>query len=254
MSSTEERARQIFGQRAAFYTTSKCHSDPEILGRVVEMARPTPDAHALDVATGTGHTAFALAPHVADVIATDITPQMLAEGEKLQAQRGIPNVVFRLADVHDLPFADGEFDIVVCRRAAHHFSHIHKSIAEMVRALKPGGRLVIDDRSVAEDDFVDVTMNRLDWLHDESHVRQYRPSEWAQLLTDHGLTVEVVEPYTKRRPLSALTVSVSAANVAEIHSIVHGLSAEERQKMNVEEKDGELYQDHWYVMVGAVKG
>lgn len=254
MSSTEERAQQIFGERAAFYTTSKCHSDPEVLGRVVEMARPTPDARALDVATGTGHTAFALAPHVAEVIATDITPQMLAEGEKLRGQRGIPNVVFQLADAHDLPYADGEFDIVACRRAAHHFSDIHTALAEMVRVLKPGGRMVIDDRSVAEDDFVDITMNRLDWLHDESHVRQYRPSEWARLLTEHGLTVEVVEPYTKHRPVSSLTHQVSAANVAEIHKIMQNLSAEERKKMNVEEKDGELHHDHFYVMVGSVKG
>ncbi len=253
MPNTEERAQQIFGERAAFYTTSKCHSDPEVLGRVVEMARPMPADHVLDVATGTGHTAFALAPHVADVIATDITAQMLAEGEKLRAQRDMENVRFRLADAQDLPFADGEFDIVTCRRAAHHFADIHKAMAEMVRVLRPGGRLVIDDRSVAEDDFVDATMNRLDWLHDESHVRQYRPSQWARMLTDHGLTVEVVEPYTKHRPLSALTHQVSAANVAEIHRIVENLSEAEREKMNVDEQNGELHQDHWYVMVGAAK-
>ena len=67
-------AQQVFGQRAAFYATSAAHKDRAVLNRVVELARPWPDALALDVATGTGHTAFALAPHVRRVIAIDVTP------------------------------------------------------------------------------------------------------------------------------------------------------------------------------------
>ncbi|HKZ85688.1 MAG TPA: hypothetical protein VJ793_18785 [Anaerolineae bacterium] len=63
--------RQVFGQRAAIYASSAAHKDKAVLDRVVELARPWPDALILDVATGTGHTALALAPHVRWVIATE---------------------------------------------------------------------------------------------------------------------------------------------------------------------------------------
>ncbi len=245
--------QQIFSQRAAFYVTSATHTDKKVLDRVVELAKPQISDLALDIATGTGHTAFALAPHVREVIATDITVEMLIEGRKLKADRSIRNIDFRLADAHDLPFDDQTFDIVTCRRSAHHFIDVNKAIAEMKRVLKVGGRLVIDDRSVAEDDFVDMTMNRLDWLHDESHIRQYRSSEWEHMLIEAGFNVEVVEPYTQHRPLTSLTDNVDRKNVIEIQKIIASLDDEQRLAMNVVEKDGQVYLNHWYVMIGAVK-
>ena len=246
-------AQQVFGQRAAFYTTSTAHADQTVLDRVVELARPRADAFVLDVATGTGHTAFALAPYVARVIAIDLTPEMLSEGRKLKAERGVPNVEFRLADAHALPFVDATFDIVTCRRAAHHFVDIAKALREMNRVIRPGGRLVIDDRSVPEDDFVDKTMNRLDRLHDGSHVREYRPSEWERMLLDAGFAAEAIELYTKRRPLSSLTTNVEPKNVIEIQRIIASLDDTQREKMHVVEKDGEAYTNHWFVMAAGVK-
>jgi ubiquinone/menaquinone biosynthesis C-methylase UbiE len=215
------------------------------------MAAPEPGWRALDVATGTGHTAFALAPHVAEVIATDITPEMLAEGERLRIERKIPNVGFSIADVHDLPFPDEAFDLVTCRRAAHHFSRIRIAIEEMRRLLRPGGRLVIDDRSVPDDDFVDACMNKLDWYHDESHIRQYRPQEWRKMLEDGGFAVEIMEPYIQHRPLTSLTDGVTPENVRKIEKMLARLNDEEREKLNLVERDGELYLNHWYVMLAA---
>ena len=243
----------VFGQRAAFYTTSAIHKDKIVLDRLVELAHVQPTDRVLDVATGTGHTAFAFAPHVHEVIATDITPEMLSEGEKLKVENGIANVEFQLADAHDLPFEDASFDIVTCRRSAHHFANIHQALHEMLRVLRPGGRLVIDDRSVPEDDFIDATLNRLDVLHDHSHVRQYRPSEWQSMLHDAGCKIEALGPYTKHRPLSAFTNGVEPESVAEIERIIARLNEAQRVTLNVVEKDGEIYLNHWFVMVVGVK-
>ena len=245
-------ARQVFGERAAHYTTSATHKDPRVLARLVELAQPQPDWIGLDVATGAGHTAFALAPHVSKIIATDLTPEMLAEARKLQAANGLANVDFRIADVHQLPFEAGAFDLVTSRRAPHHFADIGKALREMRRVMKRGGRLVIDDRSVPEDDFVDAVMNELDWYHDPSHVRQYRPSEWQRMLADAGFTVEGVEPYMQHRPLDSLTKDVSAENVAKIYERLAQFDASQRATFNLVDVDGTPHINHWYVMISAV--
>lgn len=247
----EETAKRIFGERAESYTTSAAHADEQVLARIVELAQPQPRWTALDIATGTGHTALAFAPHVASVIGFDLTPEMLAEADKLRASRGISNVSFREGDVHALPFPDASFDLVTSRRAPHHFSNIKLALGEMKRVLRPAGRLVIDDRSVPEDDFVDACMNELDWYHDESHVRQYRPSEWQTLLKDVGFMVEFVELYTKHRPLTSLTRDVREENVRKIHARLDALNEQQRQALNLAEVNGELYINHWYVLLAA---
>ena len=254
MESPEEKARSIFGQRASFYSTSATHKDPQVLRRVVALAAPKPDWAVLDVATGTGHTAFALSPHVDSVIGMDLTHGMLAEAERLRAAQSLTNVTFQIADVHDLPFEAGTFHLVTCRRAAHHFSSIREGLREIRRVLRPGGKLVIDDRSVPEDDFVDHCMNLLDTYHDESHVREYRPSEWREMLEEEGFEVETVEPYLRHRPLTSLTDGVSGENVKRIQETLGRLTSPQKEALNLTEKDGQLYLNHWFVLVSARDG
>ena len=117
----------MFGRRASYYSTSKAHTDQAVLTRLVELAQPQPGWTALDVGTGTGHTAFALAPHVAHVVAQDLTEAMLNEARALQERNGL-EVRWDLGDVHALPYEDGAFDLVVCRRAAHHFTGIEQAV------------------------------------------------------------------------------------------------------------------------------
>lgn len=255
--SPEELARQNFGQRAEFYTTSAAHTDPQVLTRVTElslnrMLQPG-SARVLDVATGTGHTAFALAPHVGSVLGIDLTPEMLDQARILAASKALANVTFATADIHALPFPDESFEIVTCRRAAHHFSKIGKALNEMRRVLASHGRLVIDDRSVPEDRFTDRAMNLLDTLHDASHVRQYPPSDWVRLLQTHGFDVDAVEPYSRHRPLTSLTQDVAPADVEKIHAYIAALKDDERAKLKIETIDGELYIQHWFVILAGTK-
>src|SRR5450755_3746954 len=94
-SNSEEKIRQIqnnFGIAAADYATSKVHASGQDLTWIVEFAALTGTERILDVATGAGHTAFALAPYAAEVVALDITPQMLVVAQQTAAERSLSNI------------------------------------------------------------------------------------------------------------------------------------------------------------------
>jgi hypothetical protein len=71
------------------------------------------------------------------------------------------------------------------------------------------------------------------------------------MLEESGFTVDMIEPYSKHLPLTSLTTSVSPKNSERIHAIVDGLTDEQKRAMNVAEIDGEIYINHWYVMLSA---
>jgi ubiquinone/menaquinone biosynthesis C-methylase UbiE len=253
MNEGERRSPQeVFSRRAEFYVDSPAHTDRQVLARMVQLASPTKGMIVLDVGTGTGHTAMAFAPFVERVMALDITEEMLGQARRLGAERGMANITFLLGDAMDLPFPDGHFDIVTCRRAAHHFTDVRGAVEEMVRVMRPGGMLVIDDRSVPDDDEADQAMNHLDTLHDPSHVREYRPSEWREMLERAGLKVEEVETYRRQRHISSLSEGAGDQTHA-IMAYVEGLPDGCKKVLGVALVSGQWHIDHFYVMVLAVR-
>jgi ubiquinone/menaquinone biosynthesis C-methylase UbiE len=246
-------AKDYFTRNAAVYVTSTTHADAAVLGRLAALAQVPAQGRVLDVATGAGHTALALAEGTGMTIATDLTRAMLLEARALAARRGVETLRLVECDAHALPFADGHFDVVTCRRAAHHFAHIALALREFCRVLRPGGRLIIDDRSVPENDVTDELMQRLDTLHDPSHVRQYRASEWEAMLAEAGFRIEQVEPYTQSRPLSAFTTGARPEDAAAVRAIFAGLDAAGRRRLGVREKEGETFSTHWYILLSALK-
>jgi len=189
MSGIHERVSAQFGAVAAAYTTSKVHADPEALRQVVELAQPKPTDRALDIATGAGHTALALAPHVAEVIAYDMTEPMLRETARNAAARGVANVSTEQGIAEALPFASASFDIVAARQAPHHFADVRAALREIARVAKPGARIVIVDSSSPEDPALARQWNHIEKLRDPSHVRNYSASEWRAMLAAAGLRV-----------------------------------------------------------------
>jgi ubiquinone/menaquinone biosynthesis C-methylase UbiE len=247
---TNQAVQAIFGERAAFYRTSAAHTDPRVLARLVELAAPQPDWIALDLATGAGHTALSLSPHVRRVTAFDLTRAMLAETSSLARASGVSVDLCR-GDVHCLPFESGAYDMVSCRRAAHHFADFPSALFEMRRVLRPGGRLIIDDRSVPDMPEADALMNRLDQLHDPSHVREYSASAWRAMLAAEGFIVEQVEPYERLRPMRDLTDGAAPPAARELSRLIQDMSPEMADVFGRLRREGEWHIRHWYVMLSA---
>lgn len=194
MSSNESPADQIelsreqFGPNAAKYTTSKPHAKGASLKRLPELVDPQPDWHALDIATGGGHCAFAFAPLVEHVIATDVTDEMLQAAAGVAADREITNISFESADAHDLQYDDDSFQLVTCRIAPHHFADPAKFVREVARVLQPGGRFGLVDNLAPESPADAVWLDDFERRRDPSHLRCLPASEWRQLARDAGLT------------------------------------------------------------------
>ena len=180
-------SQEQFGRQARHYVNSVAHREGESLQVVTEWASRGRYRRAVDIATGVGFTAFAVAPYAQDVLATDITPAMLQEAGQLAAARGLTNVRYALAAAEELPFPDGSLDLVTCRTAAHHFQDPPRAVAEWRRVLAPDGTLILADTVCPEEPALADWMNDIEVRRDPSHVRDLAPSEWLALLAAQGL-------------------------------------------------------------------
>jgi len=165
----------VWSQRADAFRESPTHREGPDLDLLVEWCEPGHDVKVLDVATGGGHVARRLREEGCTVITVDPAPGMK------------PDVV---ASAEELPFADGSFDVVTCRIAAHHFQDIRAAVAEMARIAQ---RVVVIEDNV----FIDDAVEEAERLRDPTHVRCYSEDEWKQLLTAAGLEVEQVERFER---------------------------------------------------------
>lgn len=185
---SKRMVQEQFGANARDYVSSRVHSRGATLQRLVELTVPQRDWRVLDIATGAGHTAFAFAPYVDAVWATDITQEMLALTREGAAERRLDHITVEYADSEALPYGDEHFDLVTCRIAAHHFDDIGVFLQEAVRVLRPNGLLAVVDNVVPEGPAGDY-INAFDKLRDPSHRRCLGLPEWLVAIENAGAEV-----------------------------------------------------------------
>ncbi len=205
--------KRQFGAHAQNYVVSTDHSTGDSLERLLAEVAFQANWRALDIATGGGHTALAVAPHVRAVVATDLTAEMLAAAERFIQAQGQANVTFQEADATALPFGPNEFDLVTCRIAPHHFPDCAQFVREMARVLVPGGLAVLIDNSVPGDQTATRHINAFEKLRDPSHHWAHTEADWLDFFAAAGLAVQHREAFRKVRDFDYWTgmQSVSAA-------------------------------------------
>lgn len=188
---TDDAARHQWAAVAENYGASWKQAKAPDLGWLVAALDPVPTDRALDVGTGGGHAALAVAPAVASIVGIDPTPEMLAVATRLGAERGIKNASFMLATADALPFSDATFDLAISRFSVHHWHRLDAAFHEIGRVVRPGGRLAIVDLLAPENGPLDTFLNAIELLRDPSHARSLRASEWPPLLRAAGFAARL---------------------------------------------------------------
>jgi ubiquinone/menaquinone biosynthesis C-methylase UbiE len=184
--------REEFTRQATAYAANPSIYDPDRLARLVQAVQPAPHHRVLEVATGPGYVAMAFAAVAREVVGVDLTEAPLALAEKRRQEQGIHNLRFQLADAAHLPFADGEFDIVVCRLAFHHVADAPEILRQMVRVCAPHGLIAVEDLITSEHPARAAYQNRFENLRDPSHLTAFPLSTLVTFFANAGLEIEHV--------------------------------------------------------------
>jgi len=213
--------QQQFGTHAQGYVASPTHRAGYSLDRIVEWAAIRPGQNVLDLATGGGHTALAVARAGAHTVAGDLTMPMLQAAREHVAQAGV-SIAFVQLDAEQIPFPAASFDAVTCRIAPHHFSNVAQFVRECARVVKPGGVVAVIDQLAPPDPRAARYTNNFERLRDPSHQWAYNAHEWQGFFTDAGLTIEHYEDFDTCRDLTpwAERMGCDAATITRLRVLL----------------------------------
>jgi ubiquinone/menaquinone biosynthesis C-methylase UbiE len=203
-------AQQMFGSQAPVYATSQVHVSDASLEAIIRLAAPGPYAWTVDLGTGAGFTAFAMAQSSLRVVASDLTRPMLQETRRIGRERQLSNLMLCHNAAEHLPFADDSLDLVTCRVAGHHFADFEQALDEIHRVLKVGGSLVMADSVAPEDDAVADWLNDVELRRDFSHINDRKVSVIEGMLAARELEIvarESVRVYLQFNNWVARTVT-----------------------------------------------
>ena len=208
----KNKVREQFGRTATAYIEATHFTGGKDLEEAARLLKPTQEDNLLDVACGGGHLALYFSPLVRQVVASDLTMQMLKKAQEHIAEDGqVDNVIFREADAEDLPFPAGSFTLLTCRIAPHHFPDVPRALSEFHRVLRRGGRMAIIDTLLPPDPEVAEFFQAMETMRNPTHVRAYTQDEWgamienAELILQETLTIPKVhdfQAWTKTAGLS----------------------------------------------------
>jgi SAM-dependent methyltransferase len=195
----QDATRERFGRTAERIAALQDARAAELEQKIVRFVAPRGDERALDSGTGTGALAFALAPHVREVVGADVVPELLEQARKRAEQ--FPNVTFVEGDATKLPFGYGEFDLAGTLRTFHHMARPELAVAELVRVTRSQGRVLVVDQIAPVDPMAAAELNRFERARDPSHTRTLADVDLRGLFESNGLVLVRAEYERESRDL-----------------------------------------------------
>jgi ubiquinone/menaquinone biosynthesis C-methylase UbiE len=201
-SSHEKLIVEQFTRWAKPFSELPVHSEANGMVRMLAAASVSPGMKVLDVACGPGIVACAVALQAAQVTGIDLTPAMIAQARERQRSLKLDNIEWHVGDATRLPFADGEFDVVLTRYSFHHMPDPAAALREMKRVCRKGGRVVVIDATPAPES--QAAYDRMETLRDPSHTSALTLDQLRTLGREAGLSEQQVDSYRLEALLSTL--------------------------------------------------
>src|SRR5436305_8092361 len=197
--SNVDEVRARFGATAARVAEHAERQVELVREQLTTFVIPRGDERALDVGTGAGTLALALAPLVAEVVGVDVVSELLERARSHAPE----NVTFLEADATNLPFEPASFDLVCCRRTLHHVAHPERAVSELTRVARPGGRVFVDDQIAPVDPLAALELDRFERARDPSPTRCLPDVDLRLLFEAESLGFERRELDREQRDLDA---------------------------------------------------
>ena len=247
------RVQRQFGRTAQAYVKSTGHAAGRDLRLLVSHAGELQGKLALDIATGGGHTAIALARAGAKVTAIDITYEMLDAASRFASEQGA-DIEFIQCAAEELSFESDVFDLVTCRIAPHHFADPQKFVSEVYRVLVPGGRFLMIDNITPVDSRLADAMNEVEKRRDPSHVEAYSVHQWFAWLIDGGFDPDLLIRWRKTKQFREWTemAQLPDEEISALENDILDFPDRTRSYLRVTVRDGRIETlDHEAALFGA---
>ena len=240
----------VWNRRSADYGKLEWVNKQDFLTKMIHFGEPQPFMKALDVGSGPGVVAAAVAPLVDQVTGIDISEEMVG---KANGAHGAPKVRFQLADVENMPFAAGTFHLATARMVFHHVADCARGLREVNRVLAPGGRLVLCE-GVPPDHLTRARYEEIFALKEERHT--FSEAELINLFDGAGFENILVMPHFMRQVSLNNWLQNGALDDGTIREIrrLH-VEADDHFKRiyRLTERDGDVFMDWKFIIIRGDK-